>query len=677
MKRLTLFLYVLLIVVLAVATLLDGHVLRLGVEGQAVYGSWLFVLLWAALSALLVAAMVRTRMWRRPALFLLHASFLVILAGAFATKLTSQRGVVHLRQGVPEDHFVLDDSGRQVQFPFTLRLDTFRIECYPATQSPSDYVSTVSLFDGSGAGQRELVSMNNVLQHRKFRFYQSSYDEDMQGSWLSVNYDPVGTPLTYAGYFLLFLSIILMLLSRREEFVRLFRNPLLRKGGLVVGLLFASSLSLQAARTLPAFNRERADSLALRQVVYNGRVAPFSTLAHDFLLKVYGRTSYHGLTPEQVVTGWLFSPDVWQNEEMILVKSKQLRQLLGIDGRYARMTDFYRNGRYVLQDYWQGGTSSTASDPLQKAIAETDERVSLIMMLMGGKLIEPLPRDGSVARLSEMRVRAEVLYNQTPISLTLFIVALTLGICSLARFLYLFVHRRTPSRLDRILFPSLLALTVLAALATFCLRWYVAGHVPLSNGFETMQFMALLLLFLALVLHRRFAVLLPLGLLMAGFALLVAYLSESNPQVTNLMPVLASPWLTLHVSVVMGGYALLSIVLLIGVLGLCLRSREEELMLLSRLMLYPAVFLLGAGIFLGAVWANQSWGSYWSWDPKEVWALITFMIYALLFHAASLPALRRPRTFHAASVLAFLAVVMTYFGVNFVLGGMHSYAGWG
>ena len=98
-------------------------------------------------------------------------------------------------------------------------------------------------------------------------------------------------------------------------------------------------------------------------------------------------------------------------------------------------------------------------------------------------------------------------------------------------------------------------------------------------------------------------------------------------------------------------------------------------MLLGRLLLYPAVFFLGAGIFLGAVWANVSWGSYWSWDPKEVWALVTFMVYALGFHTRSLPWLARPRHFHLFSVLAFLTVLMTYFGVNFFLGGMHSYAG--
>ena len=189
-----------------------------------------------------------------------------------------------------------------------------------------------------------------------------------------------------------------------------------------------------------------------------------------------------------------------------------------------------------------------------------------------------------------------------------------------------------------------------------------------------MQFMALVTLCVATALHRRFAVLLPFGALLAGFALLVSFLGQNNPQVTHLMPVLSSPWLSLHVSVVMMGYSLLAFLFLNGLMGLLVSTQAERLLLLGRLMLYPAVFFLGIGIFLGAVWANQSWGSYWSWDAKETWALITFMLYATLFHAQSLPWLRRPRSFHWFCVVAFATVLMTYFGVNYFLGGMHSYA---
>ena len=143
------------------------------------------------------------------------------------------------------------------------------------------------------------------------------------------------------------------------------------------------------------------------------------------------------------------------------------------------------------------------------------------------------------------------------------------------------------------------------------------------------------------------------------------------------MPVLQSPLLSVHVMTGMCAYALFALQLLLGIYALFLKRKKEKLertTALSQLLLYPAVFLLAIGIFLGAVWANVSWGNYWSWDPKETWALITLMVYAVPFHSASIPLFRRPLGYHLYMVCAFLSVVITYFGVNYLLGGMHSYA---
>jgi ABC-type transport system involved in cytochrome c biogenesis permease subunit len=158
---------------------------------------------------------------------------------------------------------------------------------------------------------------------------------------------------------------------------------------------------------------------------------------------------------------------------------------------------------------------------------------------------------------------------------------------------------------------------------------------------------------------------------------LVAGIGESNPAITALTPVLNSPLLCAHVTIIMFAYALLMFLFLNGITAFLLRKRTELVMGLrniSTIMLYPALFLLSIGIFIGAIWANQSWGTYWSWDPKETWALITMMVYAMALHSGSIPAFRKPMVFHAYMVAAFLTVLMTYFGVNFLLGGMHSYA---
>lgn len=215
---------------------------------------------------------------------------------------------------------------------------------------------------------------------------------------------------------------------------------------------------------------------------------------------------------------------------------------------------------------------------------------------------------------------------------------------------------------------------LLVLLVLFGLRWKSGGHIPLSNGFETLLFLSICTLAVALAGRRRAPLLLPLGGLSAAASLAMAFWGPMDTSVSPLAPVLASPLLGFHVATIMVGYALLALLFAGGVAGMLLPRRREELMRLGRLLLYPAVFFLGAGIFLGAVWANQSWGRYWAWDSKEVWALITFMVYAVAFHHRSFPWLRRPLCFHRYMVVAFLAVLMTYFGVNFLLGGMHSYA---
>ena len=147
-----------------------------------------------------------------------------------------------------------------------------------------------------------------------------------------------------------------------------------------------------------------------------------------------------------------------------------------------------------------------------------------------------------------------------------------------------------------------------------------------------------------------------------------------DPAIGSLMPVLNSPLLSVHVSLMMMSYALLAVTFMCGLLGLSVKSMARHLQRVSIVFLYPAMATLGIGIFLGAIWANVSWGSYWSWDPKETWALITFMLYAIALHTQSVPAMRRPKVYHVYMVLCFISIIITYFGVNYFMGGMHSYA---
>ena len=678
MKRFILIIYVALVAVLAVATFVE-QARGTAYIGEQVYGSAWFCALWGVLAVLTVVACTRMRLWLRVPLLLLHGSFLVILGGAFLTFVWGVQGYVHLEEGQATDRFMVRDSGELLPLPFSLRLDSFRVQCYPGTDAPQDYISYIRLSDSSGGEQMATVSMNRILTHRGYRFYQSSYDPDGRGSWLSVNHDPWGIGVTYAGYALLGLSMLGVLFSRSGEFRRLLRHPLLRKGGFLLLFLLLGAVQVQG-RKLPVLKQHQADSLAAVQVIYHDRVVPFNTLARDFVLKLTGRPTYKGLTPERVVGGWLLHPEVWKDEPMIRIKNADLRRRLGVEGDFACLSDLFDGQTYRLQAYWDASAGKTDQlSPLEKAIVETDEKVGLILMLQNGTLIQPLPADDSVQPLSRAQVRAELLYNRIPFSQLLFMFNLTMGLLAFGLLLYKGMRRTVPVGrvfrcVERVLTCALWTALLFHA-SGYALRWYIGGRIPLSNGYETMQFLALATLLLSCLFRRRFPFTLPFGFLLSGFALLVSYLGQMNPQITPLMPVLVSPWLSSHVSLIMMSYALFAFMMLNGVLALCLRREALRLMLLSRLLLYPAAFFLGAGIFLGAIWANVSWGHYWTWDPKEVWALITFMVYGVAFHADSLPRFRKPLFFHIYMIAAFLTVLMTYFGVNYVLGGMHSYAG--
>lgn len=208
---------------------------------------------------------------------------------------------------------------------------------------------------------------------------------------------------------------------------------------------------------------------------------------------------------------------------------------------------------------------------------------------------------------------------------------------------------------------------------TLGLSWYLSGHAPFAGSYSVMMLLAWISSLVVCLFGRKNPLALPSGFLLAGFSMLVAYLSGSR--LNQLAPVLQSPFLSIHVLTMMLSYSFLGLAALNGVLGLMVPEEQSgKLKDISLTVLYPAVFLLICGTFLGAVWANISWGSYWNWDPKETWALVTFLVYSFALHGNQLRPFRNPRFFHAFCATAFLCVLITYFGVNILLGGIHAYA---
>lgn len=757
-KKMVIVLYVLILAVMASATFVEN---RWGtdVAHADIYGSWWFVLLWTLLAAFGLFYLLKSGV-RHPGTIAIHVSLLIILLGALLTHLTSRQGMLHLREGRITDAYVIPDAElgmKSVKLPFKVKLNHFETQYHAGTQAAADYMSRFTVIDGAKRLPAR-VSMNKIFTYRSFRFYQASFDEDGHGSTLSVNTDPWGIPVTYTGYALLFLSLLWMLVDPRGSFRRLLQSPLLRKGTLLVLFLLLLSPQAKAQTALP---RETADKFGHLFLLYNDRICPVETFALDFCKKVYGARSYHGLTANQVLSGWIFYGDEWNVAPFIKIKRGPLKKTLDLPDHCSVAFFFppsenpdmsYRLGPYI-QEYYNG-----RHEKLYSQAAAIDDKLQLIMNLRQGVLLKVLPytfpknvratktepaikagttvwfaptdrlpaaveaqhaqyiknvfslinadvREGHWGRVnaffdkmylyqqvsagaslpSPSKTRAELLYNAIPFATILFMVNLLLGVLALICFIYALTHRDKPStpssikvrRLVHFAFPSLSILLLLSFLAltlALILRWIVSGTIPMSNGYETMLVVAWFVQLISLLLCRRFRIVLVFGFLLSGFFLLISHIGAMDPAIGRIMPVLNSPLLSLHVGVIMMSYALLAFTFICGIMGLLMPSQAGHLQLLSRIFLYPAITTLGIGVFLGAIWANVSWGSYWSWDPKETWALITFMIYAVPLHSRSLPNIARPFGYHLYMVIAFLSIIMTYFGVNYFLSGMHSYA---
>lgn len=698
---------------------------------EHVYVALPVIVLWGITTFFALCYILRRQLYRQPATFCLHLALVVILVWALITHLSGKQGKIHLRIGEePLKEFVLTD-GTIENMPFYISLIDFKKEYYPGTVSPSDFISKIEISE-DGEKENGVVSINNIFTLRNYRFYQSGFDADGEGSFLTVSYDPYGIAVTYTGYIWLALSIIVFFFQKKTIFRSLLNSKTLKKGFFLLIAFYGGMGSMQASP--PSIPKTLAKEFGDLYIYYNDRVAPFSTFASDFTKKIYGKNGYEGLTPEQVVTGWFFFYDSWKREPFIKIKGERVKELLEASGGYASLSDFTNRGGYKLENaLLQNGedfthvmdanekfniVSALSVGSLIKIYPYKDSSCNLKWLSLNDRNLEDMPyeqwlfifrsmdlvaekiamrdwhgasqligkikkyqnREGSGLLPSESKIMAEKFYNNWNIDKPLAMGCLTLGIFLFFVFIFLLAGGK---RIPSILF--LLSYTAVGLIFVYLtiqlgLRWYISSHLPLSNGFETMQFMGWCSCLLTLMFSKRYLLLLPFGILVCGVTLLVAMMGESSPQITNLMPVLHSPLLSIHVMVIMTAYTLLAFTMLNGIASILFivrgsgHGRATYLQAVSRLIMYPAVFLLAIGIFVGAVWANQSWGRYWGWDPKEVWALITLLIYSFSLHPVSLSGFHNTLFYHIFCIVAFLSVVVTYFGVNFFLGGMHSYA---
>jgi cytochrome c-type biogenesis protein CcsB len=648
----------------------------------------------------------------------------------------------------------LSYGSKATALPFSIKLNKFILERYPGSSSPSGYKSDVVLLDKKQNVEKSfMIFMNNILKYRGYRFYQSSFDRDEKGTVLSVNHDMAGMMVTYTGYGLLFIFIILSLINKNSLFYKINAgnwNSSIRKTiPVLLLILFLSGLSYVDAQKLVP---DKSVAAAFGKVLVQdqkGRTKPLFTLSNDILRKVTRENEFEGLTSMQVFLGLYFDFNNWKDVPLIRIANSDIQRKLGISGKFASFTDLVNltgNGTYKISGEVNEAYSKAPSERSQtdKELMKIDERVNIVYMIYKGDFMRLFPlKDGThnwgspleavqkasgkedsvylssivpvlsealqtnnlatvrqvsesitdyqkrfsqYSLPSESKNNAELLYYKLGIFERLFPFYATVGLVMLIGLITMVIRGKKGTSLLVKTLGWLLFAGFLFHTLGLGLRWYVADHAPMSNGYESMTFISWAIILAGFIFSRKSAFALSAAAVLAGMTLMVAHMSFMDPEITNLVPVLKSYWLTLHVSVIVSSDGFLGVGAILSLINLILlslsndKNRErisdtiDELTVINFKILTIGLYLLTIGTFLGAVWANESWGRYWGWDPKETWSLITIIIYSIVIHSRRIPGMKDIFTFNLISLFAFSSVLMTYFGVNYYLSGMHSYA---
>ncbi|QOQ98406.1 cytochrome c biogenesis protein CcsA [Helicobacter winghamensis] len=699
--------------------------------------------------------------------------------------------------------FALDWGSRSVVLPFAIALKDFELERYAGSMSPSSYASEVVILDPlNGIEESHRIYMNNVLDYGGFRFFQSSYDLDEQGTILSVNKDPGKIP-TYIGYTMLTLGLLWAMFARNGRFYRL--GQYLKAQNLVLAFVFCfgilSAIPLHAtpqmaqqaqnelevpknmeskndkAHSSDLHDNEIFEELPIttesildliknlkeksgahsekfgRLIVqdFGGRMKPMDTLAMEYVLKMTKQNGFLGLNNMQLFLGMMVYPNEFRKVKMLAVSTPKLKGIIGVDKKtdYVAFEDLFINDTYKLINYLEEANRKKPAmrDKFDKDVMSLDERVNVAYLIYTAQSLKILPdfnkasdkwftpseaiasfdkenaeqlqklfgvyfnsfhyglvendwenADFVVEALGgiqnkfgadlippKLQVDLEIFLNHYNLFDNLTPLYICFGILLFGIVLVqIFRHKSAEVLASRIV-HWIIALLVLTHTIALGLRWYVGGHAPWSNAYESMIYIAWAAGISGVVFFRRSYLAQSMASFLAGISLFVAHLGFMDPQIGNLVPVLKSYWLNIHVSIITASYGFLGLCFMLGALTLALFIlRKPKYLELDRTILtlhtinemamILGLAMLTVGNFLGGVWANESWGRYWGWDPKETWALISIVVYVIVLHARFIPKGNNPYVFAALSVVAFYSILMTYFGVNFYLSGLHSYA---
>ena len=668
-------------------------------------------------------------------------------------------------------NFRLNYGSKYMEMPFSVYLRDFQLETNPGSMTPKSYASEVTVQDADKKFDFRIF-MNNILDYKGYKLFQSSYNitDEYEETRLSVNHDFWGTWITYIGYTLLYIGLMLIMFVPGSRFKDL-ENMLvkLKEKKKLLSLVFlltvfsgysqehVSSFQINVDSLLEGniTTVEQAENFG-RLIIQeeNGRMPPFNTFSSQLLRKVSKSDTYKGYTADQVALSMVTNPRIWYAMPIIYIEkgNDKARDLLGIphDQKYARLIDFFTfEGVYKLTDEVTEAQKQQIKSKFQKDIINIDIRSNLLYSALEGNLFRffPLKDDpkhtwfsnydvatagfkgmdstvvasiltlyameletakttndytsatkivegihrfqlnyGGAVMPSQKQVDFEIMYNKYDIFKKLFTYYLFAG---MTLFILGMVQLFSKSKWVKWLTVfniGVVILLFLMHLAGLAVRWYISGHAPWSNAYESMIYIAFATIFFGLGIGRKSALTIASSAFVTSMMLMIAHWNWMDPSIGNLVPVLNSYWLMIHVAVIVASYGPFAVGMITGLLSLILmiftteKNKKimglniEELSVITEMALTLGVVLLTIGNFLGGQWANESWGRYWGWDPKETWALISIMVYGFVIHTRLIPGLKSKWMFNVLAVFSFTSVLMTYLGVNHLLSGLHSYA---
>jgi len=679
--------------------------------------------------------------------------------------------------------FVLSYGSKVYTLPFGIKLNDFIAEKYPGTESGyASFMSRVTVEDEKSFDYD--IFMNNILDHKGYRFFQSGFDPDEKGTTLSVNHDFWGTNITYLGYFMLYAGLMGIMFFGKTRFKDLgasLEKVKAKKAKMTTLLFLGFLLSVQAQEAdskshlhndIPT--QDQIDSIILASAVSKehaaafgklviqddgGRMKPINTFTSELLRKLSLKNGYLGLNPDQVFLSMMSSPLLWSNTNIIALDKKgqndSIRHVIGVplDQRNAKLIEFFdEEGNYKLSPFLTEATSTNNPNKFQQDYKDANIRLGLLNRALSGEIVKIFPllddennkwisaleyrggqypvsdslygnfiknsipyymmtlqkakETGDYAEAdkllaafkknqenygkevlpSDRKIETEVIYNKLDIFNILYKSYAVFGLVLFFVLVFQIFKDRSIWRVAIYFLKGTIFLLFIWHTAGLVLRWYISGHAPWSDAYESIIYVAWATLGMGLLFARKSNLTIAAATFVTAMLLWIAHQNWVDPSISNLVPVLDSYWLMIHVSIIVGSYGPLTVGMILGVTSLILimltnkknKARMDinlkELTIINELVLTVGLVMLTIGNFLGGMWANESWGRYWGWDPKETWALVSIMIYAFVIHMRLVPGLRGRWLFNFFSVIAFASIMMTYFGVNFYLVGLHSYA---